>query len=728
MEKKDDIQLDRDLSQPEAKLKMVKKKKAPNSKDSKDSNERELQKQKNMEGQVTENNNNNVVSEKKSDKSITSSPKVVQMTPRKNKDNNSNQEQKKSNKENADDTDLYQKKEENSPNDKRELKDPLEQNEVTQQDPNISNLHTPDQTMSYVDNTNREVSQQNIKEEFYLREIEYKAKIKELEQELNEEKNKSTVKQKISSEETLNNLRKELQEKDNEINKYIFLNTKQRQELENLSKEIDKKLKFMNFKHVTDRIKKERRPIKETTPEDSIKIVETQLRNALKLVDVLTKDNQQLKEKCNSAMDSKSKYDLIDKSKEHDSTIISLKLEIKKLKRQVGEHLKCQKNKEDYEKSIRLAKDDLRKAQLKNEEMKTKIKEEEENYNKNLNSPKEKPKSIGKNKAATRRISLKKRGPNEEKHNNMNNQRSEASMQNGLNVFTKDEQEALLQAFDNNNTQFELFIKKVATYDSYRQSLESRHKFNVKNYLTKLNEMDEQIDYLKSNNADKEAKNKLLNTQMDDYKGDKAAYTRKIKEMQNEISAMQTIHKQKDSEIKSLIVQLNTLRQLLKNANVNQIDEEISNYINSIKKENYDLEPSEDEETKPYKIKEVEDNTKQVNEMVDLGIQKTTNENKETQNNKEEPDPQKIINNNCNKESLDKPSIKGETKTNNETPNSKEETDPKPNNENQNNKEEIEQKPNNETQNSKEEADSPQVNNNTNKENLENPSIKKEAN
>ena len=134
------------------------------------------------------------------------------------------------------------------------------------------------------------------------------------------------------------------------------------------------------------------------------------------------------------------------------------------------------------------------------------------------------------------------------------------------------------------------------------------------------------LNYLKSNNADKEAKTKLLNTQMEDYKADKAAYIRKIKEMQNEISAMQTIHKQKDSEIKSLVVQLNTLRQLLKNANVNQIDIDISNYINSIKKENYDLEPSEDGEKKSPQN---EDN-KPVQEMVDLGIQKTTNENNET--------------------------------------------------------------------------------------------------
>ena len=650
MENKDNIQLDRDLSQPESKLKMVKKKKAAKPKEPKEGNESDLQKQKNSEEQVTE-NNNNINSDNKPDKSFASSPKVEQNSPTKNKNNNSNQDQLKNNRENPDDIKLNQKKEENSPDlgDKKELKDPLEQNEVTQHDANISNLQmpTPEQTMSYVDNSNQEISQQNIKEEFYLREIEYKEKIKELEQALNEEKNKSTVKQKISSEEILNNLRKELQEKDIEINKYIFSNTKQRQELENLSKEIDKKLKYMNFKHVTDRIKKERRPIKETTPEDSIKIVENQLKNALKLVDVLTKDNQQLKEKCNSAMDYKSKYDLIDKSKENDSAIISLNLEIKKLKRQVGEHLKCQKIKDDYEKSIRLAKEDLRKAQLKNEEMKTKIQEEEENYNKNLNSPKEKQKSVGKNKMNTRRISLKKRLPNEEKPNNLNNQKLETSMQNGLSVFTKEEQEALLQAFDNNNTQFELFIKKVATYESYRQSLESRHKFNVKNYLTKLNEMDEQIDYLKSNNADKEAKTKLLNTQMEDYKADKAAYIRKIKEMQNEISAMQTIHKQKDSEIKSLVVQLNTLRQLLKNANVNQIDIDISNYINSIKKENYDLEPSEDGEKKSPQN---EDN-KPVQEMVDLGIQKTTNENNETQNNKEEKNPQQVSN--SNKEELE---------------------------------------------------------------------------
>ena len=47
LENKDNIQLDRDLSQPESKLKMVKKKKAAKPKEPKEGNESDLQKQKN---------------------------------------------------------------------------------------------------------------------------------------------------------------------------------------------------------------------------------------------------------------------------------------------------------------------------------------------------------------------------------------------------------------------------------------------------------------------------------------------------------------------------------------------------------------------------------------------------------------------------------------------------------------------------------------------------------
>ena len=440
---------------------------------------------------------------------------------------------------------------------------------------NVSNLDSPDRTVSYINKSERAFSDNNIKEEFHLREIEYKEKIKQLEDELHIERNKATEKQKISSEDIVNGIKKELQQKENDINKYITLNTKQRKELERLSKEIDKKLKSMTFKHVTDRIKKERKPKKEEDPDAAIKIVENQLKNALQLVDILTKDNQMLKDKCAKALDYNSRYELADKAKENDNTIIALNMEIKQLKRKLEEHSKCVKIKNEYEKNIRITREDLRKAKLRNEEMKTKIKIEEELYNTNKNK-KEVPKQ---KKLINGKITLRKKSPKKEELPPKENQ----NVVIGKGYFTKKEQDYLLEAFDKDSDELDKFYKRISILNSYTQSLESKQRIEMKAYLSKLNDLDAQIEYLTQKNNDTETKSNLLQTQINDYKSDKNAYIRKIDEVNKSISAMSIVIKQKENEIKSLSDQLTQLREMLRNGNVNKVNVDISNYISEVK-------------------------------------------------------------------------------------------------------------------------------------------------
>ena len=440
---------------------------------------------------------------------------------------------------------------------------------------NVSNLDSPDRTVSYINKSERAFSDNNIKEEFHLREIEYKEKIKQLEDELHIERNKATEKQKISSEDIVNGIKKELQQKENDINKYITLNTKQRKELERLSKEIDKKLKSMTFKHVTDRIKKERKPKKEEDPDAAIKIVENQLKNALQLVDILTKDNQMLKDKCAKALDYNSRYELADKAKENDNTIIALNMEIKQLKRKLEEHSKCVKIKNEYEKNIRITREDLRKAKLRNEEMKTKIKIEEELYNTNKNK-KEVPKQ---KKLINGKITLRKKSPKKEELPPKENQ----NVVIGKGYFTKKEQDYLLEAFDKDSDELDKFYKRISILNSYTQSLESKQRIEMKAYLSKLNDLDEQIEYLTQKNNDTETKSNSLQTQINDYKSDKNAYIRKIDEVNKSISAMSIVIKQKENEIKSLSDQLTQLREMLRNGNVNKVNVDISNYISEVK-------------------------------------------------------------------------------------------------------------------------------------------------
>ena len=536
MEQKEEIQFDRDLSKPE--IKMTKRKK---------NSQKEINVLPNDTAEQPLQNQPSIINDKPNDEIIDNTPiEQVPQTP---------------------------VKEDKTPSKKEEIPNTIELEPEEGQ--NVSNLDSPDRTVSYINRSERAFSDNNIKEEFHLREIEYKEKIKQLEDELHIERNKATEKQKISSEDIVNGIKKELKQKENDINKYITLNTKQRNELERLSKEIDKKLKTMTFKHVTDRIKKERKPKKEEDPDAAIKIVENQLKNALQLVDILTKDNQMLKDKCAKALDYNSRYELADKAKESDNTITALNMEIKQLKRKLEEHSKCGKIKNEYEKNIRITREDLRKAKLRNEEMKTKIKVEEELYNTNKNKKEvSKPKQLINGK-----ISLRKKSPKREENPPKENQ----NVINGKGYFTKKEQDYLLEAFDKDSDELDKFYKRISIFNSYTQSLESKQRIEMKAYLSKLNDLDEQIEYLTQKNKDTDTKNHLLQTQINDYKSDKNAYIRKIDEVNKSISAMSIVIKQKETEIKSLSDQLTQLRDMLRNGNINKVNVEISNYISEVK-------------------------------------------------------------------------------------------------------------------------------------------------
>lgn len=453
--------------------------------------------------------------------------------------------------------------------DKEQLKDNLGQLEGTEPEHNVSNLQLTEHPENYEE-------QNDIKEEFHLREIEYKERIQHLEEELHKEKNKAIERQKLSPEDILNSIRNEIKSKDREINKYICSNTKQRQELEKISKEIDKKLKTVSYKKITDRIKKERKPIKDDNPEMAIKLIESQLKNALQLVEILTKDNNMLKDKFAKGLDYQARYQLADKSKENDTTIITLNMEIKKLRRQLEEHAKCIKQKDECEKNIRLTREDLRKANLRNEEIKMKIKLEEELYNTNKQK-KEQLKSTSKRDskgAKTRRpirISI--------------DAKTETSIEQGKCYFSKREQEYLLDAFDGDISELNKYYKKISILHISSQSKESKQKYEMKSYLSKLNDMDEQIEYLTQKNKDISSKNHLLETQISDYKADKATYKRKIEEINKSISGMNVVIKQKEAEIRSLSDKLSTLRELIKKGKDQDISGDISNYIKKVKSE-----------------------------------------------------------------------------------------------------------------------------------------------
>ena len=178
-------------------------------------------------------------------------------------------------------------------------------------------------------------------------ENEYKAKIAQLQQELEKEREKA----KMSDQNIIEDLKKEISLKDKEIKKYAIINTKQRDELEKLSKEMDDRLSKMNYTAISkqlriENIKSNELKFKKYLTEqeicgNKIAIKEKQLKNLNSLIEILEKENTKLKQKIEVSKNDGKKFKLLDEQREQEKQLIQLTNEIKQKKIELKEHSKC---------------------------------------------------------------------------------------------------------------------------------------------------------------------------------------------------------------------------------------------------------------------------------------------------------------------------------------------------------------------------------------------------
>jgi chromosome segregation ATPase len=207
------------------------------------------------------------------------------------------------------------------------------------------------------------IPEQNDNESMTLeQENQYKEKILQLQKELEIEKEKTAAKQIDPS--VIATLKNEINAKNKEIKKYANINTKQRDQLEQLSQEIDNKLSKMNFKAVIRNIQSETKKInylssgginnnkhiynsmkninqEQNTIDNSISAKEKQLKNIMSLIEILKKENENLKIKIENAKNTEQKFKLIDDKKDQEKQLANLNLDIKKKKLELKEHSRC---------------------------------------------------------------------------------------------------------------------------------------------------------------------------------------------------------------------------------------------------------------------------------------------------------------------------------------------------------------------------------------------------
>ena len=403
-------------------------------------------------------------------------------------------------------------------------------------------------------------------------ENEYKNKIAKLQKDLENEREKAQIKQNDPN--IITNLKNEINLKNKEIKKYATINTKQRDQLEKLSQEIDNKLNKMNYKAVTRNIQNENKKINETKfkknyseqkiIENNISAKEKQLKNIMTLIDILQKENEKLKIKIENAKNTEQKFKLIDGQKEQEKQLNILNNDIKQKKLELKEHSKCFAIKNELLRKISLIKDEitinhekLTEVQKKYEDLENKYKEQQ---NKSISTSSKENKFGSKSKTKLQRYIVPKQKPT----NVLSDDDMVTVPPKISEIFTEKELKAMLIALDKNKVKYEALLRRFNVQNTYIDSLETKHKLDIKQKLNKINELDEQIEFMNVKKGEYNANIQLFKKQISEAQEEKKIYKMKINKMIEDISKKNKINSRKDREIKLLGAQLVKFKKYLK--------------------------------------------------------------------------------------------------------------------------------------------------------------------
>ena len=442
--------------------------------------------------------------------------------------------------------------------------------------------------------SNKAIKEQNEEESLTIeQENQYKEKISKLQKELEIEKEKSQARQVDPS--LIASIKNEIALKNKEIKKYANINTKQRDQLEQLSQEIDIKLNKMNYKAVTRNIKSENKKInylnnisvynhskhnsinntsqEQKTIDNNISAKEKQLKNIMSLIEILKKENENLRIKIENAKNTEQKFKLIDDKKDQEKQLANLNLDIKKKKLELKEHSRCPTIKTELLKKISMLKEEIVLAHEKLVEMQKKY-DNLENKNKLeqqglLNSQPIKLSKFG-NKTKFQKYIVPKQKPakivQEENTIDVPPRIGE--------IFTDKELNAMFNALDKNRVKYDALLKRFNVQNIYVDSLEARHKLDIKQKLDKINELDEQIEFMSVKKGEYNANIQLYKKQISAAQEEKKNYKMKIDSVLEEISRKNKINSRKDNEIRLLQAQLIKFKKYLKNGEFDKIHNE----------------------------------------------------------------------------------------------------------------------------------------------------------
>ena len=452
---------------------------------------------------------------------------------------------------------------------------------------------------------NNEMNCEEKKENFLNKEKEYKLIISNLEKELEEERNKfDDLKIKETSNIVVHMLKNDISKINNETEEILKLNIMQRKKLENVGKEIDSRLKKINLKVITKKIKEENykknvqknKQIKklnkiekgeEKKEKEDLKMIDKQIENVKKLMNNLKKENELLNEKYNKTNNLKLQFQLKKNNKVKELEIEKINKEIKQLNNKLKEHSKCIEVKDDYEKKIKLARDEIEYEKVKKDNLNEKLLHLNKriikisNFNEQNKSKKMRG-SISQQNIFSTNILV-------DNKNNLIIKKQVRDLSKVLSprikYLSQKELNYLFIALNKDKNEYENILKKFKIYEVNLKLKESTYKHNIKEKRYIKSELDEKLNYLQIKNGENIIQKDLLNSQYNELLINNTSTSNKLNNLNKQIKSVSDEIKEKDKNIKILTTQLKTLRDLINNSNYTNFNTNIKNYIHEIQKE-----------------------------------------------------------------------------------------------------------------------------------------------
>ena len=464
---------------------------------------------------------------------------------------------------------------------KKKKKSSNEEEPNTNNDNNNTNIkeEVPSEINNNEDIPNQENNENEQQENEILneslikqKEAEYIAQIEQLQNELQIERQiTSTIQTDPLIDEEIIRLRSLISLKTSKLTHLAATNEKQANALTTLKKEVQKQMQ----KHQVTQHKSE---ISKENPIDIVlRVKNKELNNALALIDVLSKDNAQMKKTIDQNGEYHSKLELIDTGRIKEDKIKKLKSEVDTLTKELESHKQCLKEKSEFVETL--------------ENIKKEIANEK---NQHLLLRKEFKDIEDKNKAITLKGTIKKENKiNKDNNNNItsikgnNNITQINNNNNKVNGLLNEEiKKKLKEIMNQKEDDYNLLIEKIETLQNIRDFLDKKHKGELKQFINQITEFHKEIDTLSNQGKELETSNKIIQFSLNDIKKEHKGYQKKILSYQSQLDKMQKISKEKDQEIKLLTHQLNSLRKIIKHGTVDPLETEVTKYIEKIKMEN----------------------------------------------------------------------------------------------------------------------------------------------